>query len=149
EGGRRALVVVLHREDGARAVAHHHDRGGVVEQLGVGAADVEAAEAVGNARRERQGQQRQQQELAHQRRLRTTSTNRPSNRIDAPMGAGAPPTRQPQDFFLVSLLALVILSFFLVVAAGSVEPACDIFRSSSGTSWRTMVASLMAPRGAN
>ena len=47
-----ASVCILHRQHGARALAHEHDQGGVVEQLRAGAADVEAAEGVGGRRRE-------------------------------------------------------------------------------------------------
>ena len=42
---RLALEVVRHRHHGAIAVAHQHDLRGLVEQLGVGLGDVEAAEA--------------------------------------------------------------------------------------------------------
>ena len=42
----RALVVVLHREDGSCSFAHQDHLRRVVEELGVGAADVEAAECV-------------------------------------------------------------------------------------------------------
>ena len=48
----RALVVVLHREDGSCSFAHEGDLRRIVEELGVSAADVEAAERLG---RERQG----------------------------------------------------------------------------------------------
>jgi hypothetical protein len=47
EVGRRPLVVVGHRQDGPGALTHQHHLGGVVEQLGPAAADVEAAEGVG------------------------------------------------------------------------------------------------------
>ena len=43
----RTLVVVLHRQHGARAVAHEHDLGRVVEHLRAGTADVESAERIG------------------------------------------------------------------------------------------------------
>src|SRR5262249_22210694 len=43
----RTAVVVLHREHGARPVAHQHHLRGVVEHFLVRAGDVEAAERVG------------------------------------------------------------------------------------------------------
>ena len=42
-----ALEVVRHREDGAVAVAHQDHLRGLVEELGVGLGDVEAAEGLG------------------------------------------------------------------------------------------------------
>jgi hypothetical protein len=44
---RRSLVVVLHRQDSARAFAHQHDQGGVIEQLGIGSAHVEPTKRIG------------------------------------------------------------------------------------------------------
>ena len=53
-----ALEVVGHRHHRAIAVAHQHDLRGLVEQLGVGLGDVEAAEA--EQRRRRPGDQRRE-----------------------------------------------------------------------------------------
>ena len=55
---RIALEVVGHGEDRAVAVAHQDHLGGLVEQLGVGLGDVEAAEAEGGAGRPWRGQPR-------------------------------------------------------------------------------------------
>ena len=52
-----ALVVVGHGEHGAVAVAHQHHLRGLVEQLGVGLGDVEAAEGERRSRhQEEQGE---------------------------------------------------------------------------------------------
>ena len=50
-----ALEVVRHGEDGAVAVAHQDHLRGLIEQLGVGLGDVEAAEGRGGRRDEQKG----------------------------------------------------------------------------------------------